>query len=230
MADIENAAFGRTGSGSGEIQLLADKAQQALWRALRTGKLRDGQFLSMSQLVEILDCPIAAIRDAVKHAGSYGLLETFPKRGVRVMEALPETIRECLDFRMVMDQEGARRRIAGGDLSRLRGLRTAHEEMRDAACDGPGSDLPPKAIEVDLSLHDHLAEGLGNPWLNASYDANRMRIAIIQNARPFLQDRIVSAMEEHLAIIDALEIRDVEAAVHAIRYHCEQTQRWWGVA
>ena len=215
---------------AGDVQLLADKAQQALWHALRTGKLRDGQFLSMSQLVEILDCPIAAIRDAVKQASSHGLLATLPKRGVQVMEARPETIRDCLDFRMVLDQEGARRRILGSAFLGLEELRVQHDEMRNAARDNPGKDLPPKAIEVDLSLHTFLADGLKNAQLKASYDANRMRIAIIQNARPFLQDRIVSAMEEHLSIIDALESGDAEGAVTAIRYHCEQTQRWWGVA
>ena len=71
---------------SGDVPLLADKAQEALWHALRTGRLRDGQFLSMSQLVDILDCPIAAIREAVKHASSHGLPTTLPKRGVQVMQ------------------------------------------------------------------------------------------------------------------------------------------------
>lgn len=215
---------------SSDVQLLADKAQQALWHALRTGKLRDGQFLSMSQLVGILDFPIAAVREAVKQASSHGLLATIPKRGVQVMEARPETIRECLDFRMVLDQEGARRRISGSALSGLENLRAQHNEMRDAARNNLGRNLPPKAIEVDLSLHNYLAEGLGNAQLKASYDANRMRIAIIQNARPFLQDRILSAMDEHLAIIDGLISCDDDVAVRAIGYHCDQTQRWWGVA
>ena len=213
-----------------EGTLSADKAQRALWSALRTGELRDGQFLSMSQLVGILDCPIAAIREAVKQASALGLVSTLPKRGVQVMEARPETIRDCLDFRMVLDQEGARRRIAGSAFSELKALRAQHDEMQYSARNGTGNDLPPKAIKVDLALHDYLAEGLGNPQLSAAYDANRMRIAIIQNARPFIQDRIVSAMAEHLSIIDALESRDVESAEHAIRYHCEQTQRWWGVS
>lgn len=213
-----------------ESQLLAEKAQTALWAALRTGQLREGQFLSMSQLVDLLDCPIAAIRDAVKQGSAQGLLTTLPKRGVQVMEVRPETIRECLDFRMVMDQEGARRRIAEGPGSGLAALRSRHEDMLAAAGSGGAKDLPSKAIVVDLSLHDYLAEGLGNSLLAAAYAANRMRISIIQNARPFLQDRIVSAMEEHLAIIDALEHRDVEAATRALRFHYGKTLRWWGVS
>ena len=215
---------------SQQVSLLAEKAQHALRSALRSGELRGGQFLSMSQLVELLDCPIAAIRDAVKQASSEGLVTTLPKRGVQVMEVNPETIRECLDFRMVLDQEGARRRIANNALSGLTALQARHDEIRQTARNGTGGDLPPKAIEVDLSLHNFLAEGLENSQLTTAYGANRMRIAIIQNARPFLQDRIVSAMDEHIAIMDALASGDVEAASQAIQYHCQQTLRWWGVA
>ncbi|MCV6825797.1 MULTISPECIES: GntR family transcriptional regulator [Halocynthiibacter] len=210
-------------------QLLAHQAQLALWEALRDGRLRDGQFLSMAQLVGLLDFPIAAIREAVKQASAQGLLSALPKRGIQVMEAHPEAIRECLDFRMALDQEGARRRIRIGNLEGLDALRERHEGMRNTAETDAAKDLPTQAIKVDLSLHDYLAEGLRNSHLTAAYAANRMRMAIIQNSRPFLQDRIFSAMEEHLAIIDAIENRDVETAIDAIQYHCDQTLRWWGI-
>lgn len=218
--------MGRDGNGP----LLTDRAQQALLDALRDGTLRDGQFVSLKQLVEMLGLPIAAIREAVGHAASLGLLTTFPKRGLQIMDATPQSIRECLDFRAVLDVEGARRRIAGNALDGLQALRARHEQMRAAAQVDAGRDLPPKAIRVDLSLHDYLADGLGNARLQAAYDANRLRIAIIQNARPFLQDRIASAMDEHLAIIDALDRRDPDAAASAIRHHYAQTLRWWGAA
>lgn len=212
-----------------DSQLLAHKAQEALWRALRSGKLRDGQFLSVSQLVDLLGCPIAAVRDAVKHGSTLGLLVTHPKRGVQVMEVHPETIRECLDFRLVLDQEGARRRISKNLMEGLEELRQRHEEMGTTVQIAKGRGSTSHAIDVDLSLHDYLAGGLGNSLLATAYEANRMRIAIIQNVRPFLQDRIKSAMDEHLAIIDALVLRDAEAAAQAIRYHHDQTLRWWGV-
>lgn len=212
-----------------DTQLLAARAQDALWAALRGGALRDGQFLSMSQLVTMLDLPLSAVREAVKQASSLGLVTTLPKRGIQVMEARPETIRACLDFRMVLDQEGARRRISSDDLTGLDQLRARHQSFRTAALEGAGGGGR-DAIAVDLSLHDYLAAGLDNAQLAKTYDANRMRIAIIQNARPFLQDRIASAMEEHLAIIDALEARDSAAAIAAIQYHFTQTLRWWGVS
>ncbi|WP_233253306.1 GntR family transcriptional regulator [Paracoccus binzhouensis] len=210
--------------------MLNTRALAALTRALRQGELRAGQFLSMPQLVDILKLPLAAVREAARHASSSGWLEIIPKRGVQILEARPEVIRDSLDLRMVLDQEGARRRISNDARPEsLPALRQAHEQMLAAARGAPAPELSPRAIKVDLSLHDFLAEGLDNPLLRASYDANRIRIAIIQRARPFVQERIRSAMEEHLAIIDALERRDAPGAVEAIAHHCERTQHWWGV-
>lgn len=58
---------------------------------------------------------------------------------------------------------------------------------------------------------------------------NRDRIAVIQKTRPFLPDRIVPTMREHLAIIEALEAGDADAAVAAIAEHYRMTLRWWGI-
>jgi DNA-binding GntR family transcriptional regulator len=151
--------------------------------------LAAGEFASMAGLVEILALPIAPTRDAEKRAGTEGLLEVLPKRGVKVMGADPETTRNCLDLR----------------------------------------DLPRRAVVTDLTLHDALASGLDNPLAAEAYRANRNRIAVIQNSRPFLPDRIVPAMREHLAIIEALVRRDAEAAVAGIAEHCRLTLRWWGI-
>ena len=90
-------------------------------------------------------------------------------------------------------------------------------------------ELPRRAILTDLTLHDALSTGLDNPLAAEAYQVNRDRIAVIQNTRPFLPDRIVPAMREHLAIIDALERRDAEAAVAAIDAHYRMTLRWWGI-
>ncbi|MCV2447401.1 MULTISPECIES: GntR family transcriptional regulator [Paracoccus] len=215
----------------GEEEMLNTRALLALTEALRSGALRAGQFLSMPQLVEILRVPIAAVREATRHGQVSGWLDVIPKRGVQILEAEPATIRDSLDLRMVLDQEGARRWIRGGlDAGELAALRQAHERMRETARGAGTPELSAQAIQVDLSLHDFLARGLGNPMLRADYESNRIRIAIFQRVRPFVQERVRSAMEEHLAIIAALERRDSAATTEAIAYHCERTQHWWGVS
>lgn len=209
--------------------MLSTRAQTALVLALRQGQLRAGQFLSMPQLVDMLDMPLAAVREATRHGSTAGWLQIIPKRGVQIMDAVPELIQDSLDMRMMLDQEGARRRIRDAQLADLPDLRQAHEDILQRAMGRTLPDLSSRAILVDLSLHDYLAAGLANPLLRDAYDANRIRIAIIQRVRPFVQERVVSAMQEHLAIMDALQARDESGAVQAIAHHCDRTRHWWGV-
>lgn len=212
-----------------ETQPQYGKAFDALVQALRDGKLRSGTYFSMPNLVDELGFPIAAIREATKRAEQQSLLKILPKRGITVMDADPEFTRHCMDLRATLDKEGARRLLAQGPMQGLEPLRDKHQDMLDRASQNMTPLLPPQAITVDLSLHDALASGLENPLLLQCYAENRNRIAVIQNARPLLQDRIVPAMQEHLSIIAALQAGDTPAAVAAIDLHLVQTLRWWGL-
>ncbi len=214
----------------GDGLLMADKAYTRL-RELLTGEgLRAGQFVSMQDLVGMLGYPLAPTREAVKRAESMALVSVVPKRGVLVMEATPEAVRECFDLRAIFDQEGARRLVHGGaDADSLAGLRARHERILEQARAGVTTALQREAKEVDWALHQTLAAALGNPAAAAIYALNRDKIAIIQQSRPFLPDRIVPAMEEHLRILDAVEAGDEEVAAGAVRDHYRHTLRWWGI-
>ena len=178
-------------NGSPVGELMADQAYDRLIAVLRDGRLASGQFVSMPGLVDLIDLPIAATREAVKRANVNGLVEVLPKRGVLVMEASATATRDCMDLRALLDQEGARRLVAAGTDIPLADLRASHEALIAAAEHKMTSDLPARAIRTDLTLHDALATGLVNPLAAEAYRVNRDRIAVIQNSRPFLPDRIV---------------------------------------
>ncbi len=218
-----------TGQAPVADALQAEQAYGRLRALLHDGALNSGQFVSMPGLVSLLELPIAATREAVKRAEVNGLVAIRPKRGVLVMDASAKVTRDCMDLRAMLDAEGARRLVASGTALPLDTLRESHLEMIDAAERAMSPALPAEAIRVDLSLHDALATGLDNPLAASAYAVNRDRIAVIQNTRPFLPDRIVPAMREHLAIIDALQIGDADAAVTAIGAHFRTTLRWWGI-
>lgn len=211
--------------------LIAERAYRVLIDHLCDGSLASGQFMSMPMLGEMLGFPIAAVREAVKRADTLGLVSVLPKRGVVMMSADAETTRHCLDLRAILDTEGARRAVRQGSPGpELAAIEAEHRELLAQARQASDGDLSRRAIATDLSLHDYLAARIGNPLAAEIYAVNRHRVAIIQNTRPFLPDRIVSAMEEHLAVIDALRSRDADTAVAAVEYHHRQTLRWWGVA
>jgi DNA-binding GntR family transcriptional regulator len=209
--------------------LLADQAYLKLRELLIGNGLRAGQFVSMPDLVKLLGFPLAPTREAVKRAAAVALVSVVPKRGVLVMEATAATIRECLDLRAMLDQEGARRMIRNPDPQRLAALRGAHEAVLSRAHDEITAALQREAKAVDWMLHDALAAALANSAAVAVYAHNRDKLAIIQQSRPLLPERIVSAIEEHLVIIDAIAAGDEDLAAGAVREHCRHTLRWWGM-
>lgn len=209
--------------------LMADKAFLALRNLLTGGGLRAGQFVSMPDLMRILDMPMAPVREAVKRAESAALVRILPKRGVAVMEATPTLIRECFHLRTILDQEGARELVRSDAGNRFEDLRARHGSIIAAAREGITPELQQEAMRVDWDLHTALSEALNNDSAREIYARNRDRISVMQHSRPLLPDRIIPAMEEHLTILDALAAGDENLAANAVRDHYRQTLRWWGI-
>ncbi|ATE62576.1 GntR family transcriptional regulator [Thauera sinica] len=209
--------------------LMADRAFLALREQLTSGGLRAGQFVSMPDLVKMIGMPLAPVREAVKRAEAVRLVRVLPKRGVAVMEATPALIRECFHLRTIFDQEGARELVRASAATDLEALRASHQRVLDAARSGVTPSLQREAMAVDWSLHAALADALGNDSAREIYLRNRDRISVIQHSRPLLPDRIVPAMEEHLAIMDAITGGSEDDAARKVRDHFRQTLRWWGI-
>jgi DNA-binding GntR family transcriptional regulator len=145
------------------------------------------------------------------------------------MEATPELIRECFHLRTIFDQEGARELVRRHAADGLQALRERHRAVLEAARGGVTPSLQREAMAVDWALHSALCDALANAGAREIYARNRDRILVIQHSRPLLPDRIVPAMEEHLAILDAVAGGDEEAAARRVREHFSQTLRWWGI-
>lgn len=209
--------------------LMTDKAFLVLRDLLTSGGLRAGQFVSMADLVKMIGLPLAPVREAVKRAESAGFFRVLPKRGVAVMEATPELIRNCFHLRTVFDQEGARQLVRTQADAGLHSLREQHRRILETAATGITPLLQREAMAVDWTLHSTLSEALGNAEAKEIYSRNRDRILVIQHSRPLLPDRIVPAMQEHLAIMDSIIDGDEQEAANRVREHFRQTLRWWGI-
>lgn len=214
---------------SPEGLLLTDQAFLALRELLTGGGLRAGQFVSMADLVKMIGLPLAPVREAVKRAESGGFVRVLPKRGVAVMEATPDLIRECFHLRTIFDQEGARQLVRNQAAGRLGELREKHLQVLDAAACGITPSLQREAMAVDWALHTALSDSVDNAGARDIYARNRDRILVIQHSRPLLPDRIVPAMKEHIAILDAIAGGDEQEAARRVREHFRQTLRWWGI-
>lgn len=210
--------------------LLADQAYRAFKDLLLDGRIRAGQLISMPELMAQTHFPMAPVREAVKKAEATGLVQILPKRGVLIIEATPEAVRESFNLRCIFDQEGARILAAQPASEALRSLRRIHNEVRDEAAAGVITpQLQRKAMDVDWTMHLALAGALDNTMAQRTYANNCDRITVMQHSRRLLPERIVPAMEEHLVIIDAILNGAQEDAIRAVRHHFARTLHWWGI-
>lgn len=209
--------------------LLGERAYLTLRQLLITGEIRAGEFLSISELSERIELPIAPIRDAIKKAEAMGLLQVLPKRGIVVLSGTPKLIHDCFRLRAIFDQEGARRLARTKTGRELHNLRARHVSVLNAARASVSAQLQREALAIDWELHAHLSAALQNDSISVIYEQNRDKMAILQSSRAFLPDRLIPAMKEHLAIIDAIIDGDEPMAAELVGVHLEQSLRWWGI-
>jgi DNA-binding GntR family transcriptional regulator len=129
-------------------------------------------------------------------------------------------VREAFQFRLFLEREAVAvftETASDADLARLR---REHEAVLDeAARDGPSEDLEVRAQAMDWALHDHIIDSLDNRIISTAYRVNSIKMRVIARERTSIHGRITPAMQEHMAVIDAMQRRDVPAAIDAISRH-----------
>lgn len=205
--------------------LLRDQAYDRFTEKLLTRQFRPGQFVSQRELVEQTGLPLGAIREIVPRLEAEGLMKTIPKRGMQIAPIDLDLIREAFQFRLFMEREAVALfaiSAAGDELARLR---TEHEEMLAIARRGPiSSEIHDRAQTTDWAMHDTIIKAVGNTILVKAYMVNSVKIRLIHTERSRIIGRVEAAMEEHLAVITALEARDAAAAVSAITRHVDSAR------
>jgi len=86
--------------------------------------------------------------------------------------------------------------------------------------------LDEDAIAVDWGLHNRMVDAMGNEILSDIYRVNNLHIKLIRIdsalARPM---RVVPAMQEHLAFLEAVQARDESRAVALMVAHIEASRQ-----
>jgi DNA-binding GntR family transcriptional regulator len=200
--------------------LLRDKAYDRFVEQLVAGDLRPGLFVSQRELVTRIGQPLGAVREMVQRLEQDGLLTIVPQRGMQIPHVDLNLVREAFQFRLFLEREAVAvfaQAASDADLARLR--REHEAVLVEAHSDNPGKDLEPRAQAMDWALHDHIIDSIGNSILSSAYRVNSIKMRVIARERTSIHGRVVPAMQEHMAVIAAMQRRDVPAAVDAISRH-----------
>lgn len=203
-----------------EQTTLREKAYESFTHHLLARDVRPGQFISQRRLVEMTGLPLGAIREAIPRLEAEGLIKTVPQRGLQVAHIDINLIREAFQFRILLEKEAVANFTRTASDDAIAAMLNDHREIAELAKNGNGSlELDARAQAVDWGMHDAFIDALGNSIISNAYRVNSIKMRLINQERFRIAGHVKSVMAEHLAIIEAIQRRDVDEAVERLVAH-----------
>jgi DNA-binding GntR family transcriptional regulator len=190
--------------------------------AMQEGKLQPGMVVTQNELCDLLGLSLSPLRETLVLLEEFGLVEIKPRTGIRIVYPEVAFIRENYQFRIMIEEFALR---SFGDTVTeewLANMRESHEECRRGLTDGgPFEDEQIRFLALDGRLHREIVEALGNRAILDTHQRLQENIRMAQQVhrRPGFRGALLDTVNEHLAVIEALERKDVEGAITALEAH-----------
>ena len=204
---------------------LRDDAYQRFRVALFDEVIQPGQFLTQKELCHVTGMPLGPVREALKRLEADQLVRVLPQRGVIIAPVDNSFIRNAFQVRAFLEMEACRLFAVRADDARIAALAVRTRSVIERARAGIGDALLREAYEVDWDLHNTVIADLDNAIISEIHRVNSDRVRLIRLNRRFTARRVIPAMLEHLAIIEAFEARQPEAAAEALEHHLDISRR-----
>ena len=204
---------------SGTEPALVDSAVTRLENAILSGEIGPGERVSEQALSVRFGIGRGAVREAVRTLEGRRLLERTPYAGVRVINPSLDDLEKLLTVREAL--EGMASRQAAETMSlhetrRLRACLTVYDRTIEA--EGLGGVFQKGTLDNDF--HVQIVQGSHNRWLHELLCRDLYAILRIFRLRSVaIGSRAEQAAEEHLAILQAIEVRDPDGAERLMRRH-----------
>lgn len=192
-----------------------EKAYEWVRLQILKGELRPSQRLIESQLAEDLDISRHSVREALKLLENDGLVEIRANHGATVADVTLKDVGDILLAREVLEGVAARLASHKATKHHLRSLREAVVEMEEALAGGRFEQY----AEANERFHTIIHGLADNTTIKNLIAVLRTRVARLHVRTILVPGRSQKTIEEHRAILGALEKNLPEEAEWAMREH-----------
>lgn len=204
--------------------MLRLEAYERFRERLLSGELKPGQFVTQKELARLAGVPLGAAREAIQRLEHESLLKVYPQRGIQVAEATARLIRDAYGLRLVLEKDATRHFADHGDAETIDLLMEQTQAIIVRAKDEITNRVQEEAVEIDWRMHDTIIDSRGNEIISETYRINAARIRLARGLGNRLPaKRLISALTEHLAILDACRQRQADRAVEEMVRHIEHS-------
>lgn len=205
---------------------LADSLADQLRKAIITGELQPEERINIKDLTAKYGVSETPLRMALNRLISESLIENFPRQGMRVRPINIEMCRETFELRRMMELyyadnmtkayaiDSAFRRALSENIRH-------HRELVSAFPQNASFEEYFASYDVDMAFHNMLL----------TCACNKMLMSVYSNLNPFQyiyyvydrqsHERLMTGIEEHQQIVDALEAGDPDLVRQRLATHLD---------
>ena len=198
---------------------LVDGAVALLEQAILSGEIGPGERVSEQPLSVRFGISRGVLREAVRMLEGRRLLERTPNTGVRVINPSLEDLEQLLAVREALEGMASRHAAEAMSLRETRRLRACLSNY-DHTIEAEGLGGVFRRGTLDNDFHVQIVQGSHNRWLHELLCRDLYSVLRVFRLRSVaIGSRAEQATEEHLAILQAIENRDPDAAEQLMRRH-----------
>ena len=194
---------------------VSDQIRLHLEEAISKGDLLPGDAIDESALAEQFGVSKTPIREALIQLQAQGWVSNMPRGGSTVAKMNLQQLLSLWELLAELEAVAVRlacERMSEEDIQKLLAL---HEDSRRVAA---AEDLQGWQ-KINLAFHELIYQGTRNPFLRQEVLRIRFRTGVYRRHAFGALGRLQASFEQHELIVQALRVRDAEAAVVCMRDH-----------
>ncbi len=193
---------------------LRERIKDVMLQRIVAGVYEPGSRLVETRIAQELGVSQASVREALRDLEHIGCVIYEPYRGCSVRSFSTDELLEAFPVRAALEALAARLAAERMDAEELRDLRERYDAMMVAA----RADDAHEQSQIDAAFHAAIARGARNATLERQWSFlepySRTYLTVSQ---PGLD--LIALSERHVPILEALRVRDGEAAAAAMHQH-----------
>jgi DNA-binding GntR family transcriptional regulator len=196
-----------------------EEAYQRIMDAIQSGALSPGTRVREVELAEWLGSSRTPVREALNRLQTEGLVVQEPRRGMIIAEMDSTMMSEVYFMREVLEVTAARlaaRHASDVEVSMLRDLVNRDKQS---------ANDPARLAKSNRLFHDALYRAAHNRYLLKTANLLQESLALLGPSTLSVAGRAANTIEEHDALVSAIERRDPDAAEAASRAHIRSSHR-----
>jgi DNA-binding GntR family transcriptional regulator len=197
----------------------ADAVYSTLRHCIVLGDLAPGERLRSDGLATRLGVSRTPVREALRKLEAEGLVSASPRLGLIVREISEQDLAEIFAIREALEATSARLAAENATSAELADMRELLEDMA-AVCERGELDV---FREMTAEFHLCVCRASHNGRLLRMLKDLQDQVRHLKTSTLFIEGRAAEALQEHRALLLALEERDPERAEIVARSHRRKT-------